>query len=55
MQNSETTLPTEQEMRDLLDRIDKETTITEKEVSPEPDRMRSPETIGESRKQFIGD
>ena len=55
MQNSETTLPTEQEMRDILDRIYRETTVTEEEVSSEPDRMRSPETIGESRKQFIGD
>ena len=45
MQNSETTLPTEQEMRDLLDRIDKETTITEKEVSPEPDRMPLPTSL----------
>ena len=56
MQNSETTLPeTEQEMRDFLARIVRENTITQKEVSPEPDRLRSPETIGESRKQFIGD
>ena len=55
MQNSETTLPTEQEMRDFLARIVRENTITQKEVSPEPDRLHSPETIGESRKQFIGD
>ena len=55
MQNSETAPPTEQEIRDLLTSIDNKPRTPKKEVSPEPDRMRSPETIGESRKQFIGD